>query len=72
MYVDEKILNQFSKMREVFEDQPIRRLILEDGISGYTISGVLNTNRCVSGGFLDQYCVEKMDIKSYEQAKYNK
>lgn len=72
MYVDEKILNQFSAIREVFEDQPIRRLISKDDRSGYTISGVLNTNRCVSGGFLEKYCVEKMEIKSYEQAKYSR
>lgn len=72
MYVDEKILNKFSAIREVFEDQPIRRLISEDDRGGYIISSVFNTNRCVSGGFLEKYCVEKMEIKSYEQAKYNK
>lgn len=72
MYVDEKILNKFSSIREVFKDQPIRRLISEDDRGGYVISSVLNTNRYVNGGFLEKYCVEKMEIKSYEQAEFNK
>lgn len=62
MYVDNNIICKFKKISIAFKDQPIRRLISEDDKGGYLISNVATSQAPFSGGFYEEYCVERMEI----------